>query len=455
MEIRLSGADRSTFYRKMMRIGIPVVIQNLISIGLNLVDTLMIGRVGVDELAAVGAANQFYFIFSMACFGFYSGAAVYTSQYWGLRDVKNIRKVVGIDYTVGMTLAVLTTLAGFLFAPQIIWMFSREPNVIRLGAEYLRIVCFTYIFTGMSFAISYNCRAIQQLKIPTIINATGIITNAVLNYCLIYGKFGFPELSIRGAAIATLIARIVEFALMVTSIYVQKEHPLRATPAELFGYGRQIFMKVLKTAMPVVLSETIWSISVALIYVAYGMLGAAALAVSQVGNVIAELFQCVFFGVGNATAVIIGESLGRAERALAKVQAWESVKITTALSVIMMGILILVRGPIAVIYNFDGPTTALLLSTLFVQAIMMFPKMMSYLYICGILRSGGDTGFCMVVDTIGNVFVQVPLAFIGVMFMNLDLYAVIALIAIVDGVKGVLCHIRYKSDKWINVLTEQ
>ena len=113
MELRLSGTDRSTFYRKMMRIGIPVVIQNLISIGLNLVDTLMIGRVGVDELAAVGAANQYYFVFSMMCFGFYSGAAVFTSQYWGLRDVKNIRKVVGIDYTVGFCLAVAATLAGF------------------------------------------------------------------------------------------------------------------------------------------------------------------------------------------------------------------------------------------------------------------------------------------------------------------------------------------------------
>ena len=154
-------------------------------------------------------------------------------------------------------------------------------------------------------------------------------------------------------------------------------------------------------------------------------------------------------------AVIIGESLGRSERDLAKLQAWESVKITTLFSVIMMIILILVRGPIAVIYNFDAETTALLLSTLFVQAIMMFPKMMSYLYICGILRSGGDTTYCMIVDTIGNVFVQVPLAFIGVLIFKWELFMVIGLLAIVDGIKGVLCHFRYKSGKWINVLTEQ
>ena len=112
MEARLSGADRTVFYRKMMGVGIPVVLQHLISIGLNVLDTVMIGRVGVDELAAVGAANQYYFIFSMACFGFYSGAAVFTAQYWGLRDVKSIRKVVGIDYTVGFVLALTMAAAA-------------------------------------------------------------------------------------------------------------------------------------------------------------------------------------------------------------------------------------------------------------------------------------------------------------------------------------------------------
>jgi len=454
MEVRLSGSDRTSFYRKMMRVGIPVVVQNLIGIGLNVIDTLMIGRVGVDELAAVGAANQYYFVFSMACFGFYSGAAVYTSQYWGLRDVKNIRKVVGIDYTVGLTLSVVTVIFGFLFAPQIIWLFSREANVIALGTQYLRIACFTYIFAGMSFAISYNCRAIQNLKIPTLINAVAIFINAGLNYCLIYGKFGFPELSIRGAAIATLIARVLEFIAMVVYIYSQKDHPLRAMPEELFSYGKQMFVKVWKTALPVVASETIWSVSVALIYMAYGMLGSAALAVSQVGNVVSELFQSVFFGVGNATAVIIGESLGRAERDLAKQQASESLRITAILSAIMMVVLIAARRPVAVIYSFDQATTALLLSTLFVQAVMMFPKMMCYQYICGILRSGGDTTFCMVVDTVGNVLVQVPLAFLGVLVFHWNLAAVIGLVALVDGCKGILCHRRYRSGRWMNVLTE-
>ena len=455
MEARLSGADRTVFYRKMMGVGVPVVLQHLISIGLNVLDTVMIGRVGVDELAAVGAANQYYFIFSMACFGFYSGAAVYTSQYWGLRDVKSIRKVVGIDYTVGFVLAVTMAMAGFVLAPQILWLFSREANVIALGTQYMRIACFSYLLAGMSFAISYNCRAIQQLKVPTIINAAAIIINGILNFCLIYGKMGLPRLSIRGAAIATLIARAVELSALVIYIYRQKEHPLKATPSELFSYGRTMFVKVWKTAIPVVASETIWSISVALIYMAYGMLGSAALAVAQVGNVVSELFQSVFFGVGNASAVIIGETLGRAERNLAKQQAGESLKITVVLSAIMMVILIVARGPLTVIYGFDGETSALLMGALMVQSVMMLPKMLCYQYICGILRCGGDTTFCMIVDTVGNVLFQVPLAFLGVAVFHWNLPAVMALVALVDGVKDIVCHWRYRSDRWINVLTEQ
>ncbi len=453
MEFRLSGSDRSAFYRKMVRVGIPVVIQNIISIGLNIIDTLMIGRVGVDELAAVGSANQYYFIFSMACFGFYSGAAVYTSQYWGLRDVKSIRKILGIDYVVGFILAAATVVAGFLFAPQILWIFSREANVIQLGTAYLRIACFSYLFAGMSYAVSYNCRAIQNLKIPTLINGFAIFVNAGLNYCLIYGKFGFPMLSIRGAAIATLIARVLEFVLLVAFVYSQKEHPLKATPAEL-RFERSQFFKVLKTAMPVVASESIWALSVALIYVAYGMLGAAALAVSQVANVVSEFFQSVFFGVGNASSVIIGESLGRAQRDLARRQASESLKITMGLNVVMTLVILFMRGPVAAVYGFDADTTQLLMSVLFVLAIAMTPKMLCYILICGILRAGGDTTFCMVVDTIGNVLVQVPLAFLGVLVFAWPLPWVAALVAMAEGIKDIVCYWRYRSGQWINVLTD-
>ena len=211
-----------TFYKTMMTIAIPIVIQNIISIGLNMADTIMIGKLGVDELAAVGTANRLYFVFSSLCFGIYSGASVYVSQYWGVKDIKNIRRTLGIDILLGGGMSVLFMAIAFFLAPQVLGLFSSDPNVIELGTQYLHIVAGSYFFTAMSFAINFNCRAIHMLKVPTAINTLALFINLGLNYLLIFGKLGLPRMGVRGAAYATLIARLVEFVLMFLCVYRQK-----------------------------------------------------------------------------------------------------------------------------------------------------------------------------------------------------------------------------------------
>lgn len=205
-----------------------------------------------------------------------------------------------------------TALALF-FAPQILSLFTRDARVIELGGQYLKIVAISYFFTSMSFAINFNSRAIHQLKVPTIINMLALFINLGLNYVLIFGKFGMPKLGVRGAALATLIARVIEFALMVTFVYSNSEHPLAGKPKELFSFDKEMFRRVLKTSLPVIISEGGWSIGNSVYYIAYGMLGASALAVVQVASTINDLFQSVFFGIGNASAVMIGNELGRRE----------------------------------------------------------------------------------------------------------------------------------------------
>ncbi|MFQ9892333.1 MAG: MATE family efflux transporter [Emergencia sp.] len=176
-------AEDREFYRKMIFIGVPVVFQNLISLGLNLIDTLMIGMLGEQELAAVGAANQIYFIFGVSLFGLYSGAAVYTAQYWGAKDIPGVQKMLGIDYAVGAAFAIVVSLLSFIFAPYLIGFFSEDSAVIQFGVDYIRIACFSYIFSGFSSAICYNSRAIQNLKIPTMINGVALLVNAGLIIC--------------------------------------------------------------------------------------------------------------------------------------------------------------------------------------------------------------------------------------------------------------------------------
>ena len=332
------------FYKTVLTIAIPVVLQNLISIGLNMADTIMIGKLGVDELAAVGTANRLYFVFSSLCFGIYSGASVYVSQYWGVKDIKNIRRTLGIDIILGGGMALLFTAIAIFAAPQVLGLFSSDPRVIELGTEYLHIVAISYFFTSMSFAINFNCRAIHMLKVPTAINTLALVINLVFNYLLIFGKFGFPKLGVKGAALATLLARLVEFILMYLCVYLQKGHPLAAKIRELFSFDRELFTRVLKTSLPVIVSEGGWSLGNSVYYIAYGMLGASALAVVQVASTVNDLFQILFFGIGNASAVMIGNELGRRNEDKAYSYAVVFLKMTFAINLVMSVALFLSRG---------------------------------------------------------------------------------------------------------------
>ena len=445
--------EGKTFYRKMILIGLPIVFQNLISIGLNLIDSLMIGRLGETEVAAVGAANQVYFVYVITLFGFYAGAAVHTAQYWGARDIPNVRKMLGINYIVGALFSSAVTVFAYAFAPTLLGLFSKDPEVIAFGTGYIRIACFSYFFAGLSMAISYNSRAIQNLKLPTIVNALALCLNAVLNYLLIFGVAGFPQMGVRGAAVATLIARIFEFLVLVSVIYLQKSHPFKAGPKQLFAFDWQYFVRAAKTAVPVVMSEFSWAACVALIFMAYGRIGTEALAVAQVANTISDMLQSVFFGVGNATMMLIGETLGQKNKEEAFHNGKRSIRATWGLNFITTILMIAVSRTITGFFNFDPATLELMYETLIVMAILISPKMLAYIYICGILRAGGDTVFCMYLELICNVLVQVPMAYFAVLVLHASLPMAMILVAAGEIVRIAACAPRFRSKKWINILT--
>ena len=448
----LSEVNRS-FYRKLLVVGIPMVIQQVIAVTLNLADTIMVGKVSENALAAVGAANQIYFIFGVVLFGVFSGAAVHAVQYWGIRDIGSLRKIIGIDYTVCLVLAVPAILFVYFAAPFLISLFADEPEVIRLGTAYLRIACFSYLFSGLTFVISYNSRAIQDVTVPTIINGCAILINITFNYLLIYGKCGFPKLGVEGAAIATLIARVLECLAMYLSVYLRKEYPLKARPSELFSYSSQLFLNVMKTAIPVIVTEGLWAVSVSCIFAAYGKISASAFAVSQVAVTVTDFFQTVYFGLGNASAVLLGEVLGQGKKKLTYQYSRNILKVTWGLNVVMTAAIILLRAPIAEIYNFTPETTDMLMKALLVYAVAMTPKMLSYMMICAIFRPGGDTMFCMYVDVSFNVGMQIPLAYISVLVLDLPLHWAMAVVAIADVLKIFVCYYRYFTKKWMNVFT--
>lgn len=438
------------YYRKILAIGIPVVFQNFIVIGLNLIDTLMIGKLGEEQLAAIGVANQVYFIFSVSLFGFLSGSAVYTTQYFGAGRRDGVKKMLGISLISSFFLASIFVLITYTFAPEIIGLFSRSRDVILYGTRYLRIACFSYLFCSVSMVISYKSRAVQDLNGVTIINFIALCVNAVLNHILIYGKFGAPTMGVSGAALATLIARVFEAASVFTFIQLKKTHWLRGNIREYFSFDKKLFMDVIKMAFPVMITESIWSGSMALIFAAYGLLGTVALATAQIANVVTEMLQSFYFGVGNSTAMIIGEYVGKKELDIAYECGRKALKLTWALNLILGVLLILIAKPITGFYDFNEDTNNLIVKTIVVMAVVMAPKMIAYMYVVGILRAGGDTVYCMKLEFVFTLLLQVPMAFIGVLIFKFSLPGVIALGAIVEITRIFIVSKRFKSRAWLN-----
>lgn len=441
--------NKRLYYRRMLTVTIPVVIQNLLNIGLNMADTIMIGRLGEIELASTGAANQIFGIFGAICFGFFSGAGVFVAQYYGVKDIKSIRKIIGFDFVLGALIAMMFFFFVHIKSEEIISLFAKDGAVIAYGSRYIKIVSFSYIMTAISFAISYNSRVVARMKAPTIINASAMLVNVVLNYILIYGAGGFPAMGVAGAAYATLAARTYELVALIIYIISDKTHPFNAAFSELFVSDFKLYRKVIKTGMPVVCSEGGWSLGMSLVFATYGILGASALAVIQVASITSLIFQSVIFGFGNGASVIVGETLGMGNFDVAKEHARRTIKISCILILGMVaGILSMIK-PVSIIYSFNRDTTEMLTKTLIVFAFTMIPRMLSYIYQCGILRAGGDTLFCMVIELTSNLVIELAMAYIAVVFLKWPLHMCIALASFGNIFKMTAFYIRYRGGKWL------
>lgn len=444
--------SKTNFYRELLRVAVPVFLQQMIIVTVNMVDTVMVGNLSENALAGVGAANQIYFIYIDMVYGLLSGASVFAVQYWGIRDLKALRKILGIAYVTVLVVTIPTIIGAFFFAPNLIGLFTSDVEVIMLGSRYIRIACFTYFFGGLTFVASYFSRTTMTLKWPTIINAVAICINIVLNYGLIYGKLGMPALGVEGAAIATLVARGLEFVATYTYVYMSKGNPLGGKLKELI-FDLDLFKRVMKTALPVTFNEVTWVLSFTTVFAIYGRLGPMALAVVQVSMTITDVFQIIYVGVCSASNVVVGQALGQGKRDLAFLYSKRILAITWGLNIIMSLIMYFLRGPISNIYDFNINTTELLLTTLTVYAIAITPKMIAYVVICGILRPGGDTMWCFYVDGGLNWALSVPVAWIAVEWLGWPLPACVALVAATEAVKATVCYIRFYSKKWMNVFT--
>ena len=442
------------FVKRLLLIAVPVTLQNLIASSLNLVDTIMIGSLGEVSIAAVGLANQFSFLFHLLMFGTLSGMTVFIAQFWGKNDLPNIHRSLGLGLTIGLMGTAVFASLGWLAPHLVLGFYSKDPEVIRLGSLYLRIVVFCYLPTALSFTFGFSSRSIGNAKLPMIVSMIALGSNTILNYCLIYGNFGFPQLGVQGAAIATAISRWMEFFLILT-LMKRQGSPLLTKISAYFSYSKEFVLTVLKTSGPVIFNEFLWALGMTLHMVAYAHIGTQAVASIQIANTINGLFIVFGFGVANACAVILGNTLGEGKIEEAKQEGRWFLMIACGVGLVLGGILFFSKPFALQFYTVQSETLQIASGLLTVMAISMPLKMVNATTIVGVLRSGGDTRFALVVD-VGSVWlVGTALAFLGAYILHWPMVWVFALVSLMEVAKIAMGLPRVLTNRWARNLVDE
>ncbi|SKC46052.1 MATE family efflux transporter [Maledivibacter halophilus] len=441
----------SSFYNTLLKIAFPIMIQYFITSSINLMDSFMIGKLGEESVAALGIANQYFFLFNIIVMGIFSGCNVLISQFWGKKDIVNIRKVLGISLVLGLSVSIIFTFAARFFSVEIISIFNKDKMVMNLGKSYLSVVSISYIFIAVSLAFGIGSRGVQKAFLPMICSSFALIVNIFFNYVLIFGKFNMPAMGVRGAAVATLIARICEMTLILILIYKRK-HVLNASVKEMLEFDSGFFKDTMKVAVPVVVNEICWGLGMVIYSVIYGNMGTKAIAAVQICMTIQNMFFIILFAVSNAACVMVGNEVGKDDFEKAKDYSKKLIKICSILSLVMALALSLSSRSILSIYNVSHEVYDNALFMLLITAFILPVRFMNVLLIVGILRGGGDTSYILKIELGTMWLIGVPLCLIGAFFMKIPVYQVYFLVTLEEVVKCLISIKRYKSQKWIKNL---
>lgn len=449
--MNLSFLRDKVFLRAMLAIAMPVAFQQLITAGLNMIDVLMVGQLGETSVAALGLANQIFFLLILFLFGVTSGMSIFTAQFWGKGDTEQIHHVLGICLTIAVSVAVLFSLAA-VFAPErLMGFYTEDPDVIRVGSEYLRIVGLSYVFTAITVSYISVLRSITHVTLTMIVAVLALLLKTVLAYLFIFGIAGLPALGVRGAALGTCIGWVFQSVLLLTLVYVLKT-PLAAHPRSLFQFGRLFLFKVLKTSMPAAFNEVLWSFGITTYNAVYARIGTDAIAAININATIEELIFVLFIGLGNACSVMVGNKIGAGEKDVA-FECGRRFTILGVMVTLIAGVIVLsLRETVIGLYQISPSAAENLRGLMLVFALSAWLKMFNFMLFIGALRAGGDTRYAMFTELFSIWMVGVPTALIGGFVLHLPVYLVYAMVLLEEAVKAFIIFRRFLSRKWIHDL---
>ena len=340
-----------------------------------------------------------------------------------------------------------------LIPAQILGLYSSDPVVIELCSQYLRTFSWTFIFFAITFSYALVLRSTGDVRTPIVISVTALSLSTLLSYGLIFGKFGLPEMGLQGAALAALIARVVECALLLIVTYTMKS-PVAASLTELFRFDLSFLGRVLKPVVPVVLNEIFWALGITSYNVIYGHIGTDAFAAMSIVATIDQMALVIFQGIAHATAVMVGNRIGAGEEEAAHLYAGRSLGLGIMIGVLVGAILLLLRAPVLTLYKVTAEVTSSAYHVLTIISLFLWMRFNNMAIVIGILRSGGDTRFSLILDGIIIWVVGVPLSVLGAFVFHLPVHWVYLCAMSEETTKWVLGLQRYISRKWIHNLAQ-
>ena len=450
--MRVFTRDRS-FYRTLIALAIPISLQNLITFAVGFADNLMIGRLGDNAISGVYVGGQVQTVVQMFIGGVEGAILILAAQYWGKKDTESIRRVVSIGVKLAAAVGAVFSLVTVLFPGLIIGLFTKEAGVIAEGTVYLQIVGFTYLFFSVSQVMIASMRSVETAKIGLYISIMALIVNVGLNYILIFGKLGFPAMGVKGAAIATLISRVLEMSVSVGYVFfVDKK--LRLSVRDFLSTDRQLLRDFIKYGLPIIGGQVVWSVNMLANTKIMGVYSAGVMAAVSITGMLHNLIYVWMNGLSSAVGVITGKTVGAGKYELMKEYARTVQMIFLLVGVLSGGLVLLFRDGFVSLY--DVTPEALSFSKQFINVTSVTIIGTCYQAAClfGLVKSGGDISFVFKNDTIFVFLVVLPSAIIC-QWLGAPAWVVFAALKCAQILKCLVAVVKINRFNWMKNLTRE
>ena len=439
------------FYIKAAGIALPIAAQSLITIGVNIMDTIMVGDLGEVALSATSLANQFINIYHICCMGLGMGASVLTARFWGMKDLVSLRKTITIMLRICIALATAFALVTAVAPEFVMGIYSPEADIIKAGTKYFNWSVASYWLLGMSLTMTIVLRSVGQAWLPLLTSIIAFFVNIGANYIFIFGKFGAPAMGVAGAALGTLIARAFEFIMIDGYVFfVDKKIGYRIR--DLLGKCSDMLREYLRVSIPVLVSDTLLGLGNSAVAIVMGHIGSSFVSANAITTVTQQLSTVFISGISQCSCMVIGHTLGEGDIPRAKTEGNTFLALGTGIGLLAGGFIMLISPLIISFYNITAETKAIAQELMLAIGLIVIFQSMNSILTKGVMRGGGDTKFLMVADILFLWIVSIPVGAIAGLVLHLPAFWIYVCLKLDQIIKAIWCIGRFRSNLWIKAV---